>query len=298
MHSPPGQMMERLRIFGFLAAGIFAVLMVVIYPLDRRVHGIGREMRASARTEYREPASIKGRDELSSLGFAFNEATTDIRRLHTDVRDREADFRRFVGYVSSEVDEPLRASLAGDDIGQVTENALHLSNLVTGARFRDSGDQVKEPVDVAAAVQLAAREFEPAIKRKGVSLEVGRLESGIVLTGDPVFLTQAVRNLLSNALLRVERGGVITVDVQRVEGGSWSLRVSDTGADLGNAELRGLNAVRRFRGDEGRGAGLRGDIGLSLAVVHEVCHRFGLTLNFRRPESGGLEVSLSGVQQT
>jgi hypothetical protein len=32
--------------------------------------------------------------------------------------------------------------------------------------------------------------------------------------------------------------------------------------------------------------------------VHEVCHRFGLTLNFRRPESGGLEVTLSGVQKT
>lgn len=295
MHPPPGQMMERLRIFGFLATGIFAVLMAVAYPLDRRVHGIGRELRASARTEYREPASVKGRDELSSLGFAFNEATTDIRRLQTDVRDREADFRRFVSYVSSEVDEPLRASLASDDIGQVTETAQHLSNLVTGARFRDTGDRVHEAIEVATATQLAAREFEPAIKRKGVSLEMGRLEPGVVIEGDPALLTQAVRNLLSNALLRVERGGVITVDVKRASDGSWSLRVSDTGADIGSAELRALNAVRRFRGDEGRGAGLRGDIGLSLAVVHEVCHRFGLTLNFRSPESGGLEVVISGV---
>ena len=298
MHPPPGQFAERARMFGFLAVGVFATLMVVAYPIDRRVHGIGRELRASARTEYREPAAVRGRDELSSLGFAFNEATTDIRRLQTDVRDREADFRRFVSYVSSEVDEPLRASLASDDIGQITETALHLSNLVTGARFRDSGDQAKAPVDVAAAVRIAAREFEPAIKRKGVSLEMGRLESGIVVQGDPAFLTQAARNLVSNALLRAGRGDVITVDVQRASGGSWSLRVSDTGPTVGSAELRGLNAVRRFRGDEGRGAGLRGDIGLSLAVVHEVCHRFGLTLNFRSSERGGLEVTLSGVQQT
>ena len=298
MHPPPGQFAERARIFGFLAAGIFLALMVVVYPIDQRIHGVGRELRASARTEYREPASIKGRDELSSLGFAFNEATTDIRRLQTDVRDREADFRRFVGYVSAEVDEPLRTSLASDDIGQVTETALHLSNLVTGARFRDTGNRVHEAVDVASAVQVAAREFEPAIKRKGVSLEMGRIESGIVIEGDPAFLTQAVRNLISNALLRVGHGGVIRISVQRTTGGSWSLRVSDTGADLGPAELRGLNAVRRFRGDEGRGAGLRGDIGLCLAVVHEVCHRFGLTLNFRSPDSGGLEVTLSGVQKT
>jgi signal transduction histidine kinase len=295
MHPPPGQFAERARIFGLIAAGTFVALMVVVYPLDRRIHGVGREMRASARTEYREPAAVKGRDELSSLGFAFNEATADVRRLQTDVRDREADFRRFVAHVSSEVDEPMRASLANEDVGQLTEVALHLSNLLTGARFRDAGDRVNEWVDVAVAAQVGAREFEPAIKRKGVALEMGRLESGILIQGDPAFLTQAVRNLLSNALLRVPRGGVVTVTVERTAGGSWSLRVSDTGPDLGDAELRGLNAVRRFRGDEGRGAGLRGDIGLSLAVVHEVCHRFGLTLNFKRPAGGGLEVTLSGV---
>src|SRR5688572_2684798 len=200
MHPPPGQFAERVRIFGFLTAGIFIVLMVVIYPIDQRIHGVGREMRASAWTEYREPASIRGRDELSSLGFAFNEATADVRRLQTDVRDREADFRRFVAHVSSEVDEPMRTWLANEDAGQLTDTALHLSNLLTGARFRDAGDRVQEAVDVASAAQVAAREFEPAIKRKGVTLEQGRLESGILVEGDPAFLTQAVRNLISNAL--------------------------------------------------------------------------------------------------
>lgn len=294
MHPPPGQFTERVRVFGYIAAGAFVVLMLVIYPLDLRIRGVGRQMRASARTEYREPASITGRDELSSLGFAFNEVTADVRRLQTDVRDREADFRRFVSHVASEVDEPMRASIAADDVAQLTEQALHLSNLLTGARFRDTGDQIHDAADVAASAQLAVQEFGPAIKRKGVSLELGRPESNIVLKGNPAFLTQAVRNLVSNALLRVPAGGTIKVEVQRATSGTWSLCVSDTGSDPGDAELRALNAVRRFRGDEGRGAGLRGDIGLSLAVVHEVCHRFGLTLEFRRPPSGGLAVEISG----
>jgi len=298
LYPPPGQLMERVRMFGYIAAGAFVVLLMVIVPIDRRIHGVGSEMRASARTEYQEPASIRGRDELSSLGFAFNEVTADVRRLQTDVRDREADFRRFVAHVSTEVDEPMRASLANDDVAQLTEQALHLSNLLTGARFRDTGERVHTTTDVAAAVQSASREFEPAIRRKGVSLDVGRLESGIMLEGDPAFLTQAVRNLLSNALLRTPAGGAIVVDVQRGPQGSWSLSVVDNGPELRDAELRGLNAVRRFRGDEGRGAGLRGDIGLSLAVVHEVCHRFGLTLEFSRPPAGGLQVTMSGVTRT
>jgi signal transduction histidine kinase len=155
---------------------------------------------------------------------------------------------------------------------------------------------VQEPVDVAAAAQVAAREFEPAMGRKGVELAIAQLDSGIVLNGDPAFLTQAVRNLMSNALLRTGQGDRITLDVHRVSPDSWMLKVTDTGQDVGDAELRALNAVRRFRGDEGRGAGLRGDIGLSLAAVHEVCHRFGLRLQFRRPSSGGLEVEVSGAK--
>jgi len=293
MHPPPGQLAERVRIFGFLATGAFLLLMVVGWPIERRIRTVGARMRESARTEYREPASVQGHDELSGLGFAFNEATVDIRRLQTDVRDREADLRRFVTYVAAEADEPMRAALATGDIAQVTEVALHLSNLVTGARFRDPGNRVQGTADVSAAAQVAAREFEPAMHRRGVRLDVTRLEAGIVLTGDPAFLTQAVRNLLSNALLRSGEGGRITLDVERA-GGAWTLRVTDSGVELTAAELRGLNAVRRFRGDEGRGAGLRGDIGLSLAVVHEVCHRFGLTLTFRRSSAGGLEVEIAG----
>lgn len=293
MHPPPGQQMERARIFGFLAAGVFVVLLMVAYPLDRRIRTVGREMRASARTEYREPAAVPGRDELSSLGFAFNEATADIRRLQTDVRDREADFRRFVSHVASEVDEPMRSALANEDAAQLTEQALHLSNLLTGARFRDVGDRVNVVVHVAEAAQVASSEFAPAIRRKGVHLDVAQLDAGVTLEGDPGFLTQAVRNLLSNALLRVSPGGRIALAMMRSDG-AWWLRVSDTGPDLSDPELRALNAVRRFRGDEGRGAGLRGDIGLSLAVVHEVCHRFGLTLEFRRADAGGLAVTLSG----
>lgn len=293
MHPPPGQAAERGRVFGFLTAGVFLVLLLVGWPLDRRIRRLGAAMRASARTEYTDPADVRGRDELSSLGFAFNEAAMDIRRLQTDVRDREADFRRFVSHVSAEVDEPLRSSLSSADVVQVTEIALHLSNLLTGARFRDTGQAVHAPVSVVEAVQIAAREFEPAMRRKGVQLDVARLDAGVVAQGDPAFLAQAARNLLSNALLRERSGGHITLDVRQAANGAWSLRVSDTGPDLSDAELRELNAVRRFRGDEGRGAGLRGDIGLSLAVVHEVCHRFGLQLAFRRPATGGLEVELA-----
>jgi len=292
MHPPDGQFAERARMFAYLTLGVFIVLMLVAYPLDQRIRKVGALMRASAQTEYREPAAVPGRDELSSLGFAFNEATADIRRLQTDVADREADLTRFITHVSSEADQPLREALVNEDIDQAAAAGLHLSNLVTGARFRDIRNRVQEPVDVSAAASVAARDIDPAIRRRGVTLRTPRLDPGIELTGDPAFLVQAVRNLLTNALERVTAGGEITLEVRREADGPWALRVSDTGPGPSDIELRELNAVRRFRGDEGRGSNLRGDIGMNLAVVHEVCHRFAIGLQFRHPETGGLEVEL------
>jgi signal transduction histidine kinase len=103
-----------------------------------------------------------------------------------------------------------------------------------------------------------------------------------------MFLAQALRNILA---FSIDRGGRVSVTLVKTDDG-FSLRVTDTGANLPDEELRKLNAVRRFRGDEGRGAGLRGDIGLGMAIVHEVCHRFELHLSFERPVTGGLQVEL------
>ena len=293
MHPPPGQFMERVRIFIYLTAGAFLVLLAIAWPLDRRIRAVGVALRGSARSDYQDPALVYGRDELSSLGFAFNEAAVNIRRLNTDLRGQEADFRRFVTNVTAEVDEPLRASLATGDVAQVTDLALHLSNLLVGARFRDPGIRVTETVEISAVVQSVAREFEPAIRNKGVHLDITQLDPAATLHGDPVFLTQGVRNLMAQALEREAPGGTIIIKVQGSVQGRCSLQVADSGPDLSDADLRELNAVRRFRGDEGRGADLRGDIGLGLAVVHEVCHRFGMRVEFRRGAAGGLEVELS-----
>ncbi len=137
MHPRPRQWRERAMMFAALWAGAFVAILLVAWPLDWRIRRLGAQMRASARTEYHEAALVGGRDELSSLGFAFNAAALDVRRLQTDVRDRDAEHRRFVAYVGADVDEPLRAVLTSGDTRQIASLALHLGNILTGARFRD-----------------------------------------------------------------------------------------------------------------------------------------------------------------
>jgi signal transduction histidine kinase len=70
--------------------------------------------------------------------------------------------------------------------------------------------------------------------------------------------------------------------------------VADTGQGVSDEEFRGLTAVRRFRGDEGR---IRrpGAPGLGLAVAREVADRFKLQLDLKRPGQAGFEVEFSGA---
>lgn len=293
MHPQPGQQAERAMLFGAFALGAFVVTMLVAWPVDRRIRRVGAQMRASARTEYREPASVRGRDELSQLGFAFNEAALDINRLQTDLRDRDGDQRRFLTYITADTDAVLHSALTSADYSRIIEEALRLSNVVVGAHLRDSVTRPPAPVDVAGVVTTVAREFEHLASLRRVTVDLQRLDPGVLIEGEALFLAQALRNVLMFALDREPAGGRIIVELKKGPGREFSLKVADTGPNLTDAEVRKLNAVRRFRGDEGRGAELRGDIGLGLAVVHEVCHRFHLQLAFERPVTGGLSVELS-----
>jgi signal transduction histidine kinase len=282
-------------LFAGFTVGAFIVIMAVAFPVDRRIRRLGEAMRASARTEYREPATVWGKDELSQLGFAFNESAVDINRLHTDFKDRDVDYKRFIGYLSADAESLLQSTVINHNQAKAADDALRVSNVVTGARLRESGGMAFDSVDVSAIIRDVAGEFGSIASAQGVRIDP-QLADRVVVQGEPALMRQAVRNLVAFSLERLPRGGQIRLSLKATGPGQFILEMQDSGDALPDEELRKLNAVRRFRGDEGRGAGLRGDIGLGLAIVHEVSHRFHLELTFSRPASAGLEVRLQSAR--
>jgi signal transduction histidine kinase len=81
--------------------------------------------------------------------------------------------------------------------------------------------------------------------------------------------------------------------VTRADNGRFQLRIVDNGLGVTDEEMKGLMAIRRFRGDEGRDR-RPGVPGLGLAVAREVIERCGLQLELEKPASGGFAVTVAG----
>jgi signal transduction histidine kinase len=307
----PGRTSESVYLF----AGVFVTCLVLSAvaagPAVYRIGVLSQAARESARQDYSGMVPVHGRDEIASLGAMFNETAADIRRRITDSRDREEALRRYVADVTDGVAEPLADlearlvrldphAVGGAGRSELVRSAHELTtrllNLAAAARLRTSRDRLtRDPVDMNALVVRVLAALAPIADAAGVTLTSAVPKTPAVITGDPVLLERAVANLVDNAILYNQPGGRVAVEIAQYERhGRFSLRVTDTGQGVSDEEFTGLNAIRRFRGDEGR-ARRPGVPGLGLAVAREVAERFGFGLELRRPAAGGFEVELAGT---
>src|SRR5262245_43040601 len=167
MWPPAGRSMERVLTFLTLLVVLVGVALVSAGPIVWRIRRLGLEARQSATDEYRSSVTVGGRDEMSALAFAFNEAASDIRRRSTDVRDREESLRRYIAGTTSDVTSPLIAAehrLGGADLSAAPSSlrgeiqgaladvhtlSMRLQNLSTAATLRMSIESAgKDAVDL------------------------------------------------------------------------------------------------------------------------------------------------------
>ena len=309
----PGQGTERALIFFSLLFILLAVALVAGAPIVWRIRHLGLQARQSASEEYRPVVSVGGRDEMSALAFAFNEAGADIRRRSTDVKDREESLRRYIANTTEAVTEPLEAleqRLGAVDrlhppapvrievnaaVGEAHTLAMRLQNLAVAATLRMSMESpARDTIDLNALVQRVIGR-QDAFSR-AANVKVTRVTEGapVSMAGDVALLEQAVNNLVDNAIRYNRAEGQVIITLDRTRDGRFSLRVADDGPGAPDEVLARLNANRRFRGDEGR-TRQPGELGLGLAIVREVSDRLGIKWAFRRSAKGWFEAELTGA---
>jgi PAS domain S-box-containing protein len=223
----------------------------------------------------------------------------DISRLkQTEAALRDADRRKdeFLATLAHELRNPLapirNAAKVLDSANidesqrqwgrdviarQVQRMALLLDDLLDVSRItRNRLELRKSRVDMTAVVGSAVETARPLIDARGHTLEIVLPPDRIELDADPLRLSQALSNLLTNAAKYTDSGGRITLRVE-LEPQSLSIAVQDTGIGLNPAVIPQLfemfsqvdSALDRAEGGLGIGLALvKGLVALHGGTVH------------------------------
>ncbi len=309
MEPPPNQQRQRiLWVFGLFIASFLTALATTV-PLIHRIRRLSKDARESVDNDFRAIAPDRLQDELSSLTFVLNDSAQTLHERGARIEDLDEALRRFVQTTEIEVARPLTAlethlataaaEPSRDTVREALSQAHRLSgeveNLMAATRLRMLPQAPpKTPFDLSAVVRRVVARHAPIADAGQVALRLSAPDAAVTVSGDESLIERVVANLVDNALRYNRAGGeaVVTLTTDATAK-RFRLFVVDNGPGVSDEHFRGLTAVRRFRGDESRNR-RPGAPGLGLAVSREVCDRYGLHLDIKRPAAGGFEVEMSG----
>ncbi len=155
-------------------------------------------------------------------------------------------------------------------LGQLVQEIIELSRLQEGDAFSTS-----DLVEIDDVVAEAVDRTRVTAADRGVALVAGGVK-GLVVYGDRVMLTTAVRNLLDNAVRYSRPRGRVSVGVSQHDG-LVSIAVVDQGEGIA-PEVRERVFERFYRGDKARSRETGGS-GLGLSIVKHVIADHGGRVN-------------------
>jgi two-component system sensor histidine kinase TctE len=173
--------------------------------------------------------------------------------------------------VADELDPEKRAHMiftrdAAQRLSRTTQQLLALAR----SEHRLYSYAEGRSVDLAALAEACVSDHVQRASRAGVDLGAALLPASV--QGVAWLLTEALNNLIDNALTYTPAGGTVTVRTGALDDGVF-LEVVDSGIGIPAAE-RGHVSSRFFRGQQSLGVGS----GLGLAIVADVAQRHAAVL--------------------
>jgi len=259
-----------------LLAGVAGYILTrsALAPLQDMASRAGRI--TSERLHERLPVGEAG-DELDDLARVFNGLLARLEQSFEQLRrftsDASHELRTPLASIRSVGEVALRKNGSREDyrdtVGSMLEEVNRLTALVEGLLTisrADAGRIQLHPTvfPVMGLAREAAGLFEVLVEEKGLQIAIAGDESASV-TGDRVFLRQALVNIIHNAVKYSPPGGSVSVSVHHEPAGSVQVEVADMGPGIAPEHLARI-FDRFYRVDESRsreagGAGL----GLSIA---------------------------------
>ena len=268
------------------ALAVWIAVTLALRPLHRLGDAIGQRSPGDLRpVETAVPREVEGLVVTVNALMARLEAALEAMRHFTgnashQLRTPLTVVRTQLALAARAPDLAAARSAAQAGDAAVGEAERILAQLLTLAQVDAAGRSTTatEPVDLAHLARDLTAERIPAAALAGIDLG---FESGgaALLAGQPVLLTEMMRNLVDNALHYAGQGAEVTVRVRR-EDRALVFEVEDDGPGIPPDQ----QAAARARFVRGTLAG--GGSGLGLPIVEEIAALFGGRLELAAGRAG------------
>ncbi|MBI4979603.1 MAG: two-component system sensor histidine kinase CreC [Spirochaetes bacterium] len=251
----------------------------------------------SIKHERRNALPKLGHDEIGTLGRTLEDMREELEGRHYI----EQYVERFTHEIKSPITaisgaaELLAAGTPPEDTARFIANIRNESERIRAIADRlltlaslENRRTLEHPADVDLAVIIrdVAERFTPAAQVNGIAITADAVTA--VISGDAFLLTQALANLVQNAIDFTPRGGNISLAITQSTAGI-AVTVTDTGTGIPSYAV---NRVFEKFYSLPRPATGRKSTGLGLAFVREVAELHGGSAEIRNGTAGGTAVTL------
>ncbi len=271
----------------------------------RRADALSRTAQDVMRGDLTRRAPVVGaNDEFDTLAQDLNAMLDRIERLMRSARtagDAIAhDLRTPLTRLRTRLEAALESPPNEDADREALRRALDETDSVLAtftavlrlARVQSAAGWQFQRVDLSAIARDLVEFYEPVAEDGGVSLS-SEIEDGLVVPGEASLLTQALSNLIENAIKYTPAPGRLHVSAMRNQSDRVALSVADTGPGVAPEDRERVidRFVRLEAARSTPGAGL----GLSLVAAVAEVHRADLKLEdgLGGVDGPGLRVTLT-----
>jgi two-component system sensor histidine kinase TctE len=290
-----------------LAAEIVPTVLIALAALALAwtvvAHGIAPLARVRSEILARSPHDLRPLD-LRQTPIEVAPAVEAFNHLLSELRESNAVQQRFLTNAAHQLRTPLAALQMHlelmyarelpEDVRQeiesmhgATTRATRLANQLLALAKAESFTEQARPktvLNIRSLADAAVHEWVPRAIARDIDLGFDLSDASVL--GDAVLLTEALNNLIDNALRYTPRGGSATVRCG-VLSSRPCLSVEDSGPGIPSwAHERVFERFFRMPGTVGEGAGL------GLAIVAEVAEQHDARVEIDNPGTSGTRVTL------
>jgi two-component system, sensor histidine kinase len=236
-------------------------------------------------------AEKRSNDEVGELVDAFNAMLAELGRRAEGLQESNRAKDRFLATLAHELRNPLAPIRTGLEILRVDRGRTGASERARATMERQLAHMVRlidDLLDIArvntgkfalerrsaglsSLVESAVEACRPALDEKAQTLDVAQQPGDLRMQLDPVRITQAITNLLGNAIKYTPRGGRIALQVA-FDSEAVRIIVSDNGIGIARESLpKVFDLFAQVGGKEHSRQGL----GIGLFLVRSVIELHG-----------------------